>query len=312
MTKKFFSGNSIEQAVLTAARHFQLEPQDVDYREVERRHGFLRVRRRAVISVDPESPRKTGDDRQPQAEPAAAAVAEPKVAAGGHQDIEPAPVDTSEEPSATDRGEPFGSWQREDEGEADRQSSGIQVEDFWPEDEEPEAPAESRPEPEIPQTADLIEAAEEALRRLFALGDLNLNAEVEEGEERIEVELRGEDEERLLEDRGRLLLAIQHLLPRMLRGLTGRSAPCWVDCDNFHEIRAEQLRDLAQQVASQVRRERQMQVLEPMSPDERRIVHVTLSDDPAVETVSRGQGLFKRVQVRPVRLRPKGFDPYNR
>ncbi len=49
-----------------------------------------------------------------------------------------------------------------------------------------------------------------------------------------------------------------------------------------------------------------------MSPDERRIVHLTLTDDPAVETVSRGQGLFKRVQVRPVRERPQGFDPYNR
>ena len=118
--------------------------------------------------------------------------------------------------------------------------------------------------------------------------------------------------EYLLEDRGRLLLAIQHLLPRMLRGLTGRSTPCQVDCDDFHEIRNEQLRDLAQRVASEVRNRRRSRTLEPMSPDERRIVHLTLADDPAVETVSQGNGLFKRVQIRPQKMQPRGFDPFAR
>jgi predicted RNA-binding protein Jag len=48
-----------------------------------------------------------------------------------------------------------------------------------------------------------------------------------------------------------------------------------------------------------------------MSPDERRIVHVTLADDAAVETESQGSGLFKRVMVMPVRRQSRGFDPYN-
>ncbi len=161
-------------------------------------------------------------------------------------------------------------------------------------------------------TGAVAEAAEEALRRVFELGMLRLQAEVLQGEDRLEIELWGEDQDLLLEDRGRLLLAIQHLLPRLVRGLTGGSAPCRVDCDNFHEIRAERLRDLAQRAAHEVRHRGRPKTLEPMSPDERRIVHLTLADDPAVVTESHGDGLFKRVVVRPVARRPRGFDPYSR
>ncbi|MDH4066660.1 MAG: single-stranded DNA-binding protein, partial [Acidobacteriota bacterium] len=104
----------------------------------------------------------------------------------------------------------------------------------------------------------------------------------------------------------------QHLLPRMIRGLTGGSVACQVDSDNFHEVRAEQLRVMAQDAAAEVRRSRRMQTLEPMSPDERRIVHLTLADDPAVETESHGTGLFKRVTVRPAHRPSRGSDDYRR
>ena len=158
----------------------------------------------------------------------------------------------------------------------------------------------------------IADAAREALRRLLALGNLSVEASIFEGEEGLEVEIRGDDEDAFLEDRGRLLLAMQHLLPRLIRGLIGETVPCRVDCDNFQEIRAEQLRVLAQRVATEVRDRRRPRTLEPMSPDERRIIHMTLADDSAVETESQGTGLFKRVMVMPARQRPRGFDPYTR
>ena len=77
-----------------------------------------------------------------------------------------------------------------------------------------------------------------------------------------------------------------------------------VDCDNFHEIREERLRSLAQQVAEEVRRRGKPRVLEPMNPGDRRIIHTTLADDPNVDTESEGDGYFKRIMVRPM-LRPR-------
>ena len=286
--KKFFSGNSIEQAVLQAARHFKLEVDELAYRRVERRHGFLKTRRRAVIEVDAENPR-----RQSEA-----------VQQGDSMAVEEPTRETAV---------------------VDRERSGADI----PIEEPPQAPPRQPRESEdaeltsLPDSLDsperryqkaegeVAEAAREGLRRLLQLGGLDVEADVYQGEEALEIEIRGADEEAFLDDRGRLLLATQHLLPRVLRGLTGETVPCRVDCDNFQEIRTEQLRVLAQKVAAQVREKGRSRTLEPMSPDERRIIHVTLADDAAVETESQGSGLFKRVMVMPVRQKSRGFDPYN-
>ncbi len=281
-TKKFFSGNTLDQAVLQAARFFQIDPELVAYEQVDRRHGFLKVRRRVVIGVDPENSR-----RDPSV-----AVAAPE-GQGTELGVEPA---VSARPAVVDGDDATGTAVESDpRQEPQAAASSSRDEDPW----------------KSLSPADATEAAEEALRRVFRLGKVELSAQVTTGESGLEVELSGPDEDKLFEDRGRLLLAFQHLLPRMVRGLTGASVSCRVDSDNFHEVRAEQLRMLAQDAAAEVRREHRMQTLEPMSPDERRIVHLTLAEDPAVETESHGTGLFKRVAVRPVRT-PGGRDAYSR
>jgi predicted RNA-binding protein Jag len=49
-----------------------------------------------------------------------------------------------------------------------------------------------------------------------------------------------------------------------------------------------------------------------MNPAERRIIHLSLADDDEVVTESQGRGFFKRVSIRPAKMRPRGFDNYNR
>ncbi len=145
----------------------------------------------------------------------------------------------------------------------------------------------------------VAEAAGAALEKLLAVAELEMEFAVLQGEERLEIELWGADEARVTARFGRLLHALEHLLPRLVRGETGEGVPCRVDCGNFREIREEQLRDLAQRTAGEVSRRGRPRTLAPMRPDERRIVHLTLADDPTVVTESQGQGLLKRVQVRP-------------
>ncbi len=287
--KKFFSGNTLEQAVLQAARHFQLDPELVAFEQVERRHGFLKVRRRVVIGVDPDAPGRS------EVPPSAA---RPDVAQqpSGMKVAKPAWVDPpASGPEPRVPGETAAGSRREVPSEEPKPR--VAVENAELERSRDDAWDDITP-------ADAVEAAQETLRRVLKLGGLDLEAKIETGDGGLEVELRGSDEDKLFEDRGRLLLAVQHLLPRMIRGLTGGSVACRVDSDNFHEVRAEQLRVMAQEAAAEVRRDRRMQSLEPMSPDERRIVHLTLADDPAVETESHGTGLFKRVAIRPVRRTP--------
>ena len=68
--------------------------------------------------------------------------------------------------------------------------------------------------------------------------------------------------------------------------------------DDFQVLREEQLRVEAIRAADRVRRDGKTVKLEPMHPADRRVVHLALVDDPAVETESLGRGYFKRVMVR--------------
>lgn len=54
-TRRFFSGRTLEQALLEAARHHGLEPEEVVYR-LRETHGVSKARGKTVIEVDPDSP----------------------------------------------------------------------------------------------------------------------------------------------------------------------------------------------------------------------------------------------------------------
>lgn len=148
-------------------------------------------------------------------------------------------------------------------------------------------------------TGPQAEAAKKATELLLRVAGLDLEPRVLLGEERLEIDLAGEDVDWCFADDGEILNALEHLLPRMIRSLSGETVPVRVDCDNFHDIREERLRSLAQKMAEEVRRMHRPRTLEPMSPADRRIIHVTLADDPGVETESDGDGYFKRVTIRP-------------
>lgn len=151
------------------------------------------------------------------------------------------------------------------------------------------------------------EGIEQALQDLLEFADLDLETEIAKPDNRWEIELWGTDQEILLRDHGKILLAIQHLLPRLQRGLTGDSSFVRVDCDGFHEHRTERLADLAAREAHLVEKHQKTRTLPPMPPDERRLIHLSLRDDSAVVTESTGEGHFRRVSIRPALRRPRGF-----
>jgi spoIIIJ-associated protein len=168
---------------------------------------------------------------------------------------------------------------------------------------EPALPPAPRPAPRAerlpPAEPELADAAQEALDVLLGFADVEAEADFFRNEDRLEVELWGPDDHLLLQDEGQLLLAIEHLLPRMLRGIYGDSMAVRVDCNDFHFEREERLRQLALQTADDVRRRGRPRTLEELDPAERRIVHLALADDPDVTTDSIGDGFYKRLKVIP-------------
>jgi spoIIIJ-associated protein len=358
LKRRFFSGDNLHQAVIQAANYFNLDPSYVAYQPIEKRQGLLKGRRKVVIEVDPDNPRRetpvslpmtSGGRVLPPAPPSSyrrepatsAAVASPVLPAapGAERPSPPAPSVAPPPRSVAeprperndDRGNRVGRSDRTDRNDRGPrggrgEGGGRRESRERPRSRREEARItrpvrESEPPPptfdaqgglvalpETPRrvserypaaTGPVAEAAVKSAELLVRIAGLDLVPQVFQGEERLELDLAGADADWCFADDGELVNAIEHLLPRMIRSLSGEAVPVRVDCDNFQEIREERLRSLAQRVAEEVRRRGRPSVLEPMNPADRRIIHVTLADDPGVVTESEGDGYFKRVSIRP-------------
>jgi spoIIIJ-associated protein len=112
-------------------------------------------------------------------------------------------------------------------------------------------------------------------------------------------ELIGDDVEPLLANRGEGLNGLEVLTGRIASKRLGRPVYPRLDAEGFRAHQRESLEELALRSANEAKRTRSPQLLPPLSPGERRLVHLALAKDPDVETESEGDGFLKRVAVRP-------------
>ena len=115
----------------------------------------------------------------------------------------------------------------------------------------------------------------------------------------IELSVSGEFMGILIGRHGDTLAALQFLLGLLVSRQAERRVRVTVDIEGYRERRARLLRDMALRAAERATRYRQPIFLDPMIPSERRIVHLTLQDHPAVATHSIGEGDSRRVVVSP-------------
>jgi spoIIIJ-associated protein len=103
----------------------------------------------------------------------------------------------------------------------------------------------------------------------------------------------------LIGPRGETLAALQHILRLLVNRRMGRMVNLVVDVQGYKERREQNLRRLAERMASQAVRSGRTVYLEPMPPYERRIIHLALRDHPDVTTQSVGEGNCRRVTIIP-------------
>jgi spoIIIJ-associated protein len=72
-----------------------------------------------------------------------------------------------------------------------------------------------------------------------------------------------------------------------------------LDAEGYRQRRVEAIQGIAHRTARRAMRERRAVELPPMSPAERRIVHIYLRDNPSVTTASEGTGDNRRVRISP-------------
>lgn len=113
--------------------------------------------------------------------------------------------------------------------------------------------------------------------------------------------LHGQNLSPLIGRRGDTLENIQYLLRLMVNQKVHRWLNIVVDVDGFRVKRVDHLTQLAHRMADQVASTGRPFALEPMPPNERRIIHLALRDDHRVITESAGEGDRRKVTIAPVK-----------
>jgi spoIIIJ-associated protein len=139
---------------------------------------------------------------------------------------------------------------------------------------------------------------EATLTELLSAAGFLVELKRREGAEML-FELIGDDVEPLLANKGEGLSGLEVLTGRIAGKRLARPVYPRLDAEGFRAHQRESLEELARRSADEVKRTRRPQLLPPLPPGERRLVHLALAQDPDVETESEGEGFLKRVAVRP-------------
>jgi spoIIIJ-associated protein len=193
-------------------------------------------------------------------------------------------------------------------GEEDYEDDGYKEEDE--EDEEDSQPTVRTRTPVARAPADANDPVAVAVEILQTMLDkLDVDAAITprppetvgDGTVNAVLDIEGDDLGILIGRRGETLTALQYLVNLMLNRRISTRATVAIDVEGYRRRREESLRSLARRMADRVTSSGQSITLEPMPPNERRIVHIALADHPDVLTVSIGEGDARKVAITPRR-----------
>ncbi|MGE3267246.1 MAG: RNA-binding cell elongation regulator Jag/EloR [Chloroflexota bacterium] len=155
--------------------------------------------------------------------------------------------------------------------------------------------------PEAQPIADAaLAVVQDLLDRMDLPSEVRVDAAtVDEGMPTVELSIHGEYGGILIGRHGETLGALQFIVGLLTSRKAERRVRVVLDAEGYRERRERLLKDIAQRSADRAQRYRQPIFLDPMSPAERRIVHMTLADHPGVTTHSVGEGDSRRVVISP-------------
>ncbi len=148
---------------------------------------------------------------------------------------------------------------------------------------------------------------ESLLKQVIQVGgfELSINirksqaAETEVEAPEFVVDFSGPDSDMLLERNAALLNALEYVVLKAVRLEESLFGKISFDCRDWRRLRCEELRLTARAAAERVIETGTPFSFSPLSPRERRIIHLALKDHPRVRTESEGVGPERKVVILP-------------
>ncbi len=138
------------------------------------------------------------------------------------------------------------------------------------------------------------------LEKMLGLMDLRGEIKTETDEETVRINVSGARMGVMIGKRGQTLNSLQYLLSIIYhKRFPGQGKRLVLDVEDYRQKREQTLKELAAKIARKVEMYNREVVLEPMNPQERRIIHTTLQGNPSVDTFSEGEEPYRKVIIAP-------------
>ena len=163
-----------------------------------------------------------------------------------------------------------------------------------------EVPVKETKKNKTPENIDqIIKDTEKYLDEVLrAMGlDPKLNLYYNRRDNVLNINVSGEKMGALIGKHGQTLDALQYLISLYVNKESDSFVKIKLDTENYRERRQQTLEKLAGSIAYKVKKNKKPIYLEPMNPNERRIIHSALQRDPEVITKSEGKDPYRKVVV---------------
>ncbi len=147
---------------------------------------------------------------------------------------------------------------------------------------------------------DVAAMAKDAVEKLLFLMKIPATVQLREEDEApfsATLDIEGEELGLLIGRRGQTLTTLQYIVNLIVSRKLKSGVRINLDVAGYKQRRQEELHNLALRIAELVKSTKRAITLEPMSPSERRVVHLALRDDPEVITQSVGEEENRKVIV---------------
>ena len=153
---------------------------------------------------------------------------------------------------------------------------------------------------QLDEIADTAIAVLKDVLKYFNVGEVTID-EYEGDDGELILDITGKDLAVLIGRHGRTLDALQFLISAITVRKIGYRFPIVIDVESYKNRQRQKLEALARSSANKAVSQGRSIKLRPMTPYERRIIHVALREDNRVDTASEGEGSARHVVVVPIK-----------
>ena len=146
-----------------------------------------------------------------------------------------------------------------------------------------------------------IEIAKELTKGLLERMGVRTEVEGFLKEGNLYLEIKGDQEGILIGKHGRTLESLQMLVNRMVNKRLKNAIRVILDIDDYRKRRADSVTLMALRLGDEAKRTGHSQVGGLLNAYDRRIIHLTLKEDPFLKTESIGEGELKKVKIIPMK-----------